>query len=56
MKLFQYFAGNLMGENNKPAMDADRLREMAKKTKIVDDNLTDSDINNIFDKVKGKGG
>ncbi len=54
MKLFQYFAGNLLGENGKPAMDADKLKDMAHKTKLVDDKLTDTDINDIFNKVKGK--
>ena len=54
MKIFQYFAGNLMGQNSKPAMDLSGLQKMAQNTNIMDDNLTNNDVTDIFNKVKGK--
>ena len=62
MKVFQYFAGNLMGQGQaggqaggqNPMMDLSQLQKMADKTNILDDKLTNNDVADIFNKVKGK--
>ena len=54
MKIFQYFCGNLMGQNQQPTMDLNGLQKMARKTNILDEKLTDNDVTDIFNKVKGK--
>ena len=60
MKIFEYFTGNLMGQGQgqaggqKPMMDLSQLQKMADKTNILDDKLTNNDVADIFNKVKGK--
>ena len=65
MKVFQYFAGNLMGQGQgqqgqggqggqNATMDLSQFKKMADQTNILDGNLTDGDVTDIFNKVKGK--
>ena len=46
--------GQGQGQGQKPMMDLSQLQKMADKTNILDDKLTNNDVADIFNKVKGK--